>query len=197
LEEGVDGLVHISDLSWTKKIFNVEDFVKIGDMLDVIILGIDIDNHRIALGHKQINENPWDSLEQQYKVGTEVNCKIIKSLEKGIIVELPNVVDGFIPASQLSVYQIKNFGDLFQAGATLNAEVIEFDKDSKKIVLSVIEYLKDKDQKEIDEYIAKFKISKKFSLTDVIDRTRTTPELKEEVDFKIDDVIKETGEKSQ
>lgn len=197
LEEGVDGLVHISDLSWTKKIFNVEDFVKIGDMLDVIILGIDIDNHRIALGHKQINENPWDSLEQQYKVGTEVNCKVIKSLEKGIIVELPNVVDGFIPASQLSVYQIKNFGDLFQAGATLNAEVIEFDKDSKKIVLSVIEYLKDKDQKEIDEYIAKFKISKKFSLTDVIDRTRTTPELKEEVDFKIDDVIKETGEKSQ
>jgi hypothetical protein len=74
--------------------------------------------------------------------------------------------------------------------------VIEFDKDSKKIVLSVIEYLKDKDQKEIDEYIAKFKISKKFNLADVIDRTKSTPELKEEIDFKIDDVIKEAGEKS-
>lgn len=191
LEEGVDGLVHISDLSWTKKIFNVEDFVKIGDMLDVVILGIDIDNHRIALGHKQITDNPWDSLEEKYKVGTEANVKVMKALEKGIIVELPDVVDGFIPASQLSVFQIKNFAELFQYGATLNAEVIEFDKESKKIVLSVIEYLKDKDQQEIDEYIAKFKIQKKFILADVIDRTRTTPDLKEEVDFKIDDVINE------
>jgi small subunit ribosomal protein S1 len=99
LEEGVDGLVHISDLSWTKKIFNVEDFVKVGDMLDVVILGIDVENHRIALGHKQINDNPWDKLEEEYKIGKEVTGKIIKALEKGIIVELPMVVDGFIPAS--------------------------------------------------------------------------------------------------
>ncbi|RPI14405.1 MAG: 30S ribosomal protein S1 [Ignavibacteriae bacterium] len=191
LEEGVDGLVHISDLSWTKKIFNVEDFVKVGDMLDVLILGIDIDNHRIALGHKQITDNPWDSLEGKYTVGTEANVKVMKALEKGIIVELPDIVDGFIPASQLSVYQIKNFAELFQYGATLNAEVIEFDKESKKIVLSVIEYLKDKDQQEIDEYIAKFKITKKFTLADVIDRTKTIQDLKEEIDFKIDDVINE------
>ncbi len=191
LEEGVDGLVHISDLSWTKKIFNVEDFVKIGDMLDVVILGIDIDNHRIALGHKQNTENPWDSLEEKHKPGNEVKTKVIKALEKGIIVELPDVVDGFIPASQLSVYQIKNFAELFQYGALLSAEVIEFDKESKKIVLSVIEYLKDKDQKEIDDYIAAFKIPKKFTLADVIDRTKTAQDLKEEIDFKIDDVIKE------
>ncbi len=195
LEEGVDGLVHISDLSWTKKIFNVEDFVKVGDMLDVVILGIDVENHRIALGHKQINDNPWDKLEEEYKIGKEVAGKIIKALEKGIIVELPMVVDGFIPASQLSVYPVKNFADLFTPGLDLNAEVIEFDKESKKIVLSVIEYLKDKDQKEIDEYLGKFKIPKKFTLADVIDRTRTTPELKEEIDFKIDDVINEDEKK--
>jgi small subunit ribosomal protein S1 len=194
LEEGVDGLVHISDLSWTKKIFNVEDFVKVGDMLDVLILGIDIDNHRIALGHKQISDNPWDSLEEKYKPGIEVKAKVIKALEKGIIVELPDVVDGFIPASQLSVYQIKNFAELFQYGSLLSAEVIEFDKESKKIVLSVIEYLKDKDQKEIDDYIAAFKIPKKFTLADVIDRTKTAQDLKEEIDFKIDDVIKEGTE---
>ncbi|MFI5144932.1 MAG: 30S ribosomal protein S1 [Ignavibacteria bacterium] len=191
LEEGVDGLVHISDMSWTKKIFNVDDFVKIGDMLDVVILGIDIDNHRIALGHKQMVDNPWDKLEEKYKAGTEVETKVIKPLEKGMIVELPDVVDGFIPASQLSVYQIKNFAEVFTAGSTLNAEVIEFDKDAKKIVLSVIEYYKDKTQQDIDDYIAKFKIHKKFNLSDVVERTRTTPELKEEIDFKIDDVIKD------
>jgi small subunit ribosomal protein S1 len=195
LEEGVDGLVHISDLSWTKKIFNVEDFVKVGDMLDVVILGIDVENHRIALGHKQISDNPWDKLEEEYKMGKEITCKIIKSLEKGIIVELPMVVDGFIPASQLSVYPVKNFAELFLAGMDLNAEVIELDKESKKIVLSVIEYLKDKDQNEIDEYLAKFKIPKKFTLADVIDRTRTIQDEKEEIDFKIDDVIKEDEKK--
>jgi len=193
LEEGVDGLVHISDLSWTKKIFNVDDFVKVGDELQVVILGIDVENHRIALGHKQLTENPWNKLSDQFKVGTETNAKVVKSIEKGIIVELPDVVDGFIPASQLSVSQIKNFSELFQPGTELNAEVIEFDKDSKKVVLSVIEYLKDKDQAEIDEYTEKFKI-KKFTLPEVIDRTKTTPELKEEVDFKIDDVIKNDKE---
>lgn len=191
LEEGVDGLVHISDLSWTKKIFNVDDFVKVGDMLEVVILGIDIDNHRIALGYKQLTENPWDKLEEKYKTGTDAECKIIKPLEKGIIVELPDVVDGFIPASQLSVYQIKNFSDLFREGNSLKARVIEFDKEAKKIVLSVIEYFKDKEQAEIDNYISKFKIPKRFTLSDVVERTRSTPEIKEEVDFKIDDVIKD------
>lgn len=195
LEEGVDGLVHISDLSWTKKIFNVDDFVKVGDMLDVVILGIDVENHRIALGHKQITDNPWDKLEEEYKIGKEIACKAVKALEKGIIVELPMVVDGFIPASQLSVYPVKNFAELFIPGLEMNAEVIEFDKESKKIVLSVIEYLKDKDQNEIDEYLAKFKIPKKFTLADVIDRTRTIADEKEEIDFKIDDVINEDEKK--
>jgi small subunit ribosomal protein S1 len=196
LEAGVDGLVHISDLSWTKKIFNVDDFAKLGDELEVVILGIDVDNHRIALGYKQITENPWDKLEEEYKVGKEIECKIVTPLEKGIIVELPMVVDGFIPASQLSVYQVKNFAELFKPGAVLNAEVIEFDKESKKIVLSVLEYIKDKEQKVIDEYIAMFKIPKKFTLADVIDRTKSIEEVKEEVDFKIDDVIKEENKES-
>jgi small subunit ribosomal protein S1 len=190
LEEGVDGLVHISDLSWTKKIFNIDEFIKIGDELDVVILGIDVDNHRIALGHKQLQKNPWEELEGKYKAGTEVNVKVIKPLEKGLIVELPDVVDSFVPASQLSVHQLKNFADIFRSGSEMMAEVIEFEKESKKIVLSVIEYLKDKDQKEIDDYIAKFKL-KKFTLADVIDKTRTSADLREEIDFKIDDVIKE------
>ena len=190
LEEGVDGLIHISDLSWTKKIFNIEDFVKLGQEIDVSILGIDVENQRIALGHKQLQENPWDKLADEYSVGTEVDCKAVKAIEKGIIVELPAIVDCFIPASQLSVSQIKNFGELFAQGSEFKAEVIEFDKESKKIVLSVLEYLKDKDEAEVNDYVEKFKL-KKFTLGDVIDRTRNANENKEEIDFKIDDVINE------
>lgn len=195
LEEGVDGLIHISDLSWTKKIFNIEDFVKLGDEIEVVILGIDVENQRIALGHKQLTDNPWDKLADDFKVGTEANCKVVKAIEKGIIVELPAVVDGFIPASQLSVSQVRNFAELFKPGEELNAEVIEFDKEAKKIVLSVLDYLKDKDEKEVTDYVAKFKL-KKFNLGDVIDRTKSSDN-KEEVDFKIDDVIKDESKKEE
>lgn len=196
LEEGVDGLIHISDLSWTKKIFNIEDFVQLGQEIDVTILGIDVENQRIALGHKQLTDNPWEKLTGEFRVGAEAKCKVIKAIEKGIIVELPAVVDGFIPASQLSVSPVKNFAELFKTGDELSAEVIEFDKDSKKIVLSVLEYLKDKDEAEVDAYVSKFGL-KKFTLADVVDRTKTAQELKEEVDFKIDDVMVEGKKEEQ
>ena len=153
-----------------------------------MILGIDVENQRIALGHKQLTDNPWEKLTDEFKPGTEAKCKVLKSIEKGIIVELPAVVDGFIPASQLSVTPVKNFSELFKTGEEFMAEVIEFDKESKKIVLSVLEYLKDKDEAEVDEYVAKFKL-KKFTLADVVDRTKTAVDVKEEVDFKIDDVM--------
>jgi len=189
LEDGVDGLVHISDLSWTKKILDVNDFVKLGDILEVVILGVDVANQRISLGHKQLFENPWDSLEGTYKVGSEMECKIIKPIEKGVIVELPDVVDSFIPASQLATYPIKNFSDLFKVGDKLKSEVIEFDKNNKKIVLSVIEYLKDKDQKEVDTYIQRFKLPKKFNLKDIQEKTKSFES--EQIDFRIEDLIDE------
>lgn len=189
LEEGVDGLVHISDLSWTKKILDVNDFVKMNEEIDVVILGIDVANQRISLGHKQLFENPWDSLEEKYKIGTETECKIVKPIEKGIIVELPDVVDSFIPASQLAVAPIRNFGELFKQGDTIKAEIIEFDKANKKIVLSVIEYLKDKEQAEIDAYIAKFKLPRKFSIKEVVEKTRSFEA--EQIDFRIEDIIGE------
>lgn len=189
LEDGVDGLVHISDLSWTKKILDVNEFKKIGDSIDVVILGIDVANQRISLGHKQLLDNPWDTLENKYKVGTELDCKIVKPIEKGIIVELPEVVDAFIPASQLAVAPIRNTADLFKPGMTIKADIIEFDKNNKKIVLSVIEYLKDKEQSEIDEYIATFKLPKKFSVKDLIEKTRSYEA--EHIDFRIEDIIGE------
>ncbi|MBS1519022.1 MAG: 30S ribosomal protein S1 [Bacteroidetes bacterium] len=189
LEEGVDGLVHISDLSWTKKIFDIGDLFKVGDEIEVVILGVDVANQRISLGRKQLLENPWDTLEEKYKVGSESECRIIKPIEKGIIVELPEDVDSFIPASQLSTVPVKNFSEHFRVGDKLNAEIIEFDKTNKKIVLSVIEYLKDKDQSEIDEYIKRFKLPKKFTTSDIQDKTRSFES--EQIDFKIEDIIGE------
>jgi small subunit ribosomal protein S1 len=158
LEEGVDGLVHISDLSWTKKIRHPGEVVKKGDRLEVVILGVEVEQRRISLGHKQVRDNPWDTFSEAYKVGTETMGKIVRIIEKGVITELPLGVDGFVPASQLATSQIKNIPDMFQLGDELQLKIIEFDKDGKKIVLSAVEYLKGKEQKVIDEYAEKHKL---------------------------------------
>ena len=158
LEEGVDGLVHISDLSWTKKIRHPGEMVKKGDKLEVVILGVDVEQRRISLGHKQVKENPWDVFSESYKTGTETSGKIVRIIEKGVIVELPSGVDGFVPASQLAMTHMKNVADVFHVGDELPLAVVEFDKDSKKIVLSAVEYLKGKEQQVIDEYVAKHKL---------------------------------------
>jgi small subunit ribosomal protein S1 len=152
LEPGVDGLVHISDLSWTKKIRHPGEFVKKGDRLEVMVLSIDPDQRRIALGHKQINDNPWDTFENTYKIGSESEAKIERIIEKGVIVELPEGVDGFVPVSQLSFAPVRNISEFFKIGDNLPLKVVEFDKEAKKIVLSVVEALRGKDQSIIDSY---------------------------------------------
>jgi small subunit ribosomal protein S1 len=158
LEQGVDGLVHISDLSWTKKIRHPGEIVKKGDEIEVVILGVDVDQRRISLGHKQIEDNPWDRFGEDYKVGTEVEGKIVRIIEKGVIVELPLGVDGFVPVSQLAMTQVKNIADKFRVGDALPMRVVEFEKDSKKIVLSVVEYLKGKETKIVEEYASTHKL---------------------------------------
>ncbi|MGA9115254.1 MAG: 30S ribosomal protein S1 [Bacteroidota bacterium] len=158
LEQGVDGLVHISDLSWTKKIRHPGEVVKKGDEIEVVILGVDVDQRRISLGHKQIGENPWDRFGDSYRAGTEVEGKIVRIIEKGVIVELPLGVDGFVPVSQLSMTPVKNIAEKFNVDDVLPLRVVEFDKDSKKIVLSAVEYLKGKETKVLEEYQEKHKL---------------------------------------
>jgi small subunit ribosomal protein S1 len=158
LEQGVDGLVHISDLSWTKKVRHPGEIVKKGDAIEVLILGVDTDQRRISLGHKQIEDNPWDRFGEDYRVGTEVEGKIVRIIEKGVIVELPLGVDGFVPASQLGLTPVRNIAERFKVGDTLPLKVLEFDKDSKKIVLSAAEYLKNKDSGSVAEYMASHKL---------------------------------------
>jgi small subunit ribosomal protein S1 len=152
LEPGVDGLVHISDLSWTKKIRHPGEFVKKGEILKVKVIGIDLDQRRISLGHKQVTDNPWDYLEEKYKVGQENEGKIVRIIEKGIIVELTDGVDGFVPVSQLSFAPVRNISEFFKMDDILPLKVVEFDKEAKKIVLSAVEALKGKDNEIIDKY---------------------------------------------
>ena len=160
LEAGVDGLVHISDLSWTKKVRHPGEIFKKGQELDVMILGIDADNRRIALGHKQVLENPWDTLGEAFSEGTDTTGKVVRIIEKGVIVELPGGIDGFVPGSQLAFHAIKNVGDVFKIDETLNLRVIEFDSENKKIVLSATEWLKAQDKAIVDEYNEKHPVPK-------------------------------------
>ena len=160
LEPGVDGLVHISDLSWTKKIRHPGEVVKKGEKLDVIVLGVDVDQRKISLGHKQVQENPWNSFEKVYNIGTVTEGKVVRIIEKGLIAELPEKVDGFVPTNQLATNKIKNIANHFPVDDPIPLKVIEFDKENKKIVLSAIAALKEKSEQEIREYLDKHKLDR-------------------------------------
>ena len=132
LEEGVDGLIHISDLSWTKKVKHPSEFTQVGAQIDVIVLDIDKENRRLSLGHKQLEDNPWDVFEAKYTVGSIHEGKITELLEKGAVVALEDGVEGFATPKHLQ----KEDGSQAAQGETLPFKVIEFNKDSKRIILS-------------------------------------------------------------
>ncbi|EAY29033.1 30S ribosomal protein S1 [Microscilla marina] len=132
LEEGIDGLVHVSDLSWTKKVKHPSEFVKVNDELEVVVLELDVDNKRLALGHKQLEENPWDTFATIFTNGSVHPCTILSRSEKGAILELPYGIEGSVGVKHLK----KADGSLPEVGETLDFIVLEFSKDEKKIVLS-------------------------------------------------------------
>jgi len=144
LEEGVDGLIHISDLSWTKKVKHPSEFTKVGEPIDVVVLDIDKENRRLSLGHKQLEENPWDAFEAKYSVGSVHEGKITEVLEKGAVVALEENVEGFATPKHL----VKEDGSQAQMGETLPFKVIEFNKDSKRIILSHSRTFEDEKRKE-------------------------------------------------
>ena len=132
LEEGVDGLIHISDLSWSKKIKHPAEFTKIGDTMDVVVLDIDEENRRLSLGHKQLEENPWDVFESIFTIGSIQQGTIISTSDKGVVVSLPYGVEGFCPNRHLK----KEDGTTAKMEETIDFKVIEFSKENKKIILS-------------------------------------------------------------
>ena len=132
LEEGIDGLVHVSDLSWTKKIKHPSEFVKVNDSLDVVVLELDVENRRLALGHKQLEENPWDTFETIFTLGSVHKCTVINKNDKGAVLELPYGLEGFCAAKNL----VKEDGSKVEAGEAVEFKVLEFSKDDKRILLS-------------------------------------------------------------
>ncbi len=132
IEEGVDGLIHISDLSWTKKIKHPSEFTQIGAEIEVQVLDIDKENRRLSLGHKQIEDNPWDNFETIFAQDSVHEGKIIEILDKGAVISLEHGVEGFATPKHL----VKEDGSQAQLGETLEFKVIEFNKDAKRIILS-------------------------------------------------------------
>ena len=132
LEEGIDGLVHVSDLSWTKKIKHPSEFIKVGDEMEVVVLELDATNRRLALSHKHLEENPWDTFETIFTIGSVHKCTIINKNDKGAILELPYGIEGFCSVKNLA----KEDNSRAEIGESLDFKVLEFSKDDRRIVLS-------------------------------------------------------------
>ncbi len=132
IEEGIDGLIHISDLSWSKKINHPNEFTKIGETLDVVVLELDEANRKLSLGHKQLEENPWDTFETIFTLDSIHDGTVLKVTDKGAVVALPYGVEGFVPTKHM----VKEDGKSLKAEEASTFKIIEFNKDSKRIVVS-------------------------------------------------------------
>lgn len=133
LEEGIDGLVHVSDLSWTKKIKHPSEFVKVGETMEVQVLELDATNRRLALSHKHLEENPWDTFETIFTVGSVHKCTVTSKNDKGLVLELPYGIEGFCSAKN----NAKEDGSKAEVGEAIDFKVTEFSKDDRRIVLSL------------------------------------------------------------
>ncbi|MCQ2122464.1 MAG: 30S ribosomal protein S1 [Fibrobacter sp.] len=150
LEEGVDGLIHISDLSWSKKIKHPAEFTKVGETIDVVVLDVDQENRRLSLGHKQLEENPWDVFEGVFTIGSMHQGTVISASDKGVVVSLPYGVEGFCP----SRYMKKEDGTNAKVEDVLDFKVLEFNKEIKRIVLALPKVETEKEPKSSEEKAA-------------------------------------------
>ncbi len=153
LEEGIDGLVHISDMSWTRRIQHPSEVIKKGDMVEVKVIKIDHDNRRISLGYKQLTDDPWPELSKKLGVGAECLGTIVKVFDRGVVVDLGDAVEGFVPTSQLGAKDLSDPTGVFNDGEQIPLTVIEFDQNQHKVVLSAVAYYKKRERSEFDEYL--------------------------------------------
>lgn len=151
LEEGIDALIHISDISWTKRINHPSEILRKGQEIEGIVLDIDKERHRISLGYKQLQRDPWPELEARYGVGVETRGKIIRMTDRGVTVALQDDVEGFLPVTQLGK-SVDKPSDAFNIGDILPMKVIEFDTEDHRIVLSVNAYFASKEQDDLERY---------------------------------------------
>jgi len=148
LDEGIGGMVHISDLSWTKRFSHPSEYTKVGTDLEVVILEIDKDDRKLTLGHKQIEENPWDTFEKVFPVGSYHDATIIRVDDRGAIVQMPYGLEAFAPIKHIR----KEDGSMGQVDDTMTFKVLEFNQDDKRILVSHLRYLEDI-QRETDDKV--------------------------------------------
>jgi small subunit ribosomal protein S1 len=134
LEEGIEGLLHVSELSWTKRVNHPKDIVKAGDRVEIMILDYDLSKRNVSLGLKQVLANPWDTIDQKYPVGSRVKTKIVNTIKSGVFVELEEGIEGFLGGNDVSwTKQSRNFAENFKKGEPLEVIVLSIDKDNRKI----------------------------------------------------------------
>jgi small subunit ribosomal protein S1 len=154
LEEGIDGMVHVSDMSWTRKINHPSEMVKKGDEVDAIVVEVDVDNQRISLGMKQLTQDPWEDIDRLYKLGDVIKGKVARVAGYGAFIELDHEIDGLVHISQISEERIEKVKDYLKEGEEVTARVIKIDKDERRIGLSIkaADYDEDALAKEVAAY---------------------------------------------
>ncbi len=167
IEDGIDGLVHISDFSWTKRVNNPAEMFAKGAKIRAVVLGVDVDNERFSLGVKQLENDPWSNIESKYAIGTQHDVKVTKLADFGAFVELESDIEGLIHISELTTDKINHPEDFVKVGGTVKAEVISIDKDARKIGLSS-KLVKLREQKgDVEDYARKATATSKTSLGDL------------------------------
>ena len=151
IEEGIDGLVHISDMSWTKRVQHPSEVMKKGEAIDVKVLRIDSDNRRVSLGLKQLSEDPWPEYAKRYGVDNEALGQVMRVMDRGLVVELDGEVEGFVPSNQIGEEKPL---DSFSEGDSIPLKVIEFDRAGRKIVLSLVAYFDKRNREEYEKFLA-------------------------------------------
>ena len=180
LEEGVDGLIYISDLSWTKKIKHPREFCKTGEKIDVLVLELDVDNRKLSLGHKQLTENPWDKYENEFSLDSIHNSEVYEIVPKGATVKFNDDVIAFIP----SRHMVKEDGSKLKKGEAVDLKVIEFNKDTKRVVLSHTQTFKDIEEINKKVMTKKMQEDKETSKNTLGEANEQLQELKDKMDGK-------------
>jgi len=167
IEEGIDGLVHISDFSWTKRVNHPSEMFNKGDKVRAVVLGVDVENERFSLGIKQLESDPWSVVGDKYKVGTQHDVKITKLADFGVFVELEQDIEGLIHISELSTERVTKPDDVVKVGDTVRAEIISIDQDARKIGLSVKLVKLRESKADVEDYVKKATSTSKTSLGDL------------------------------
>ena len=156
IEDGIDGLVHVSDMSWTKRVMHPSEVVKKGDEIDVVVLKIDRDDRRVSLGLKQTMADPWNEMTDHFPPDHQVKGIVRRLLDKGVVVDLGDEIEGFVPISQLGVDNLTKPGEMFKEGDEIPLSVMRVDSDQHRIVLSVRRHLELADEEQVREFHARF-----------------------------------------